>query len=640
MKIYFKNAEELTGAISLVAQDLNIEIGENDCADVTVNVKKVDARTLTVELDGKNANITYGDGKVRFLRALAILVSWINKGETKKSVTENPIFKSNGAMVDMSRNGVMNVKTVKAMLRKMALMGLNTYMLYTEDTYEIEEYPYFGYMRNRYKKSELKELDAYALSLGIELIPCIQMLGHLATHLRWSAAGKYKDSTNTLLVGANATYKLIEAMIKTTAECFTTRRIHVGMDETKDLGTGSYLEKFGFKERQEIYFEHLAKVIEMCRAHGFEPMMWSDMFFRLAKKNIPGYYDYHPSVEFSDELVEKIKKTTEGMQQVFWDYYRPSEDFYTVNIDKHHKLFGEDILFAGGIWTWSGHCPLFSRSLKFTVPALNACKKRGVNEIFATIWHNGAESSLILGLLGLAWYADYDYKGEFDLESVKECFSFSCGGADYDEILNCEKLERPEHPSDGQLLSLTRAFLYNDPLIGLVDKHIEGYETQNYFKNVTALLKSAAKDKGIFTSAYDVIVKLSSVLENKADFGVRLKAAYDAHDREALKCMLEECDVIIEKTEALRRSHRASWMEYNKPIGWEVHDIRYGGLVARFDTVKERLSEYLDGKIEHIEELEEERLRLDGVLNGDDVPRFHGGFLWIKYQGIATASIL
>ena len=40
-----------------------------------------------------------------------------------------------------------------------ALMGLNLVMLYTEDTYEVEGWPYFGYMRGRYSREELEAID-------------------------------------------------------------------------------------------------------------------------------------------------------------------------------------------------------------------------------------------------------------------------------------------------------------------------------------------------------------------------------------------------------------------------------------------------------------------------------------------------
>ena len=631
MKIFFTPTKEyvsLSEGISLLADDLGIELSDNSAANVTLTVSEAPEAKLHVVLDGKNACITYGGGKARFFRALAILIKWLKDGKTAQTLTETPLFITNGAMVDMSRNAVMNVKTVKFFMRKMALMGLNTFMLYTEDTYEIDGRRYFGYMRGRYTADEIRELDAYAIKLGIELVPCIQTLGHLATALRWSAAGAYKDTPNALLAGADATYKLIDDMFRSISECFTSRRLHIGMDETHDLGTGKYLDRFGYRERQDIYFEHLSKVAKIAESYGFRPMMWSDMFFRMSGKNIPDYYDFDMRVVLPDDIGSYVP---EGVQQVFWDYYRPNEDFYDVNIKKH-RLLGKNTVFAGGIWTWSGHCPHFSRSLRHTIPALEACRKNEIKEIFATIWHNGSESCLIMALAGLAWYADYDYKGRYDEQSVKECFDFACS-LSYDDFM---KTELPEYPHGGDV-GVSRSLLYNDPLIGLMDKHVEHMDAANYYKSVSEQLCGIENGKGMFTSAFDVIKKLSSLLENKADFGVRLKKAYDAGNKQALSDMLKECSVITEKLNALRESHRKAWFEYSKPFGWEVHDIRYGGLIMRFDTVKERLSAYLNGEINAIEELEADRLSFDGSADGSKIGE---SFLWYPYRNIATAGIL
>ena len=54
-------------------------------------------------------------------------------------------------------------------------------------------------------------------------------------------------------------------------------------------------------------------------------------------------------------------------------------------------------------------------------------------------------------------------------------------------------------------------------------------------------------------------------------------------------------------------------MTTNKPFGWEVLDIRYGGVLARIDSSIERITDYLDGRINKIEELEQERLYFDGA---------------------------
>ena len=104
--------------------------------------------------------------------------------------------------------------------------------------------------------------------------------------------------------------------------------------------------------------------------------------------------------------------------------------------------------------------------------------------------------------------------------------------------------------------------------------------------------------------------------------------------------MASECDLIIDKIKHLKNTHRYSWMEYNKAQGWEVHDIRYGALIARFETAKVRILDYLEGRINKIEELEETRLRLDGKGDLDVLPRFNGRFLWYQYKALSTPNLL
>ena len=628
MKISFLGAESLSEAISLVSEDLGITVSdEKDAFKVTV--KTVEEKYLKLTLSGGEATITYGGGTPRFLRALATLVGVIKDGKSEYELEEHPLFKTNGAMVDMSRNAVMNVDTVKFMLRKMALMGLNTYMLYTEDTYEIPEEPFFGYMRGRYTKEEIRELDRYAIALGIELVPCIQFLGHLATTLRWSAMGKYKDTANVLFVGKESTYALIDSMLRSISECFTSRRLHMGMDETHDLGRGNYLDANGYREFKELYSEHLLKVTEMAKSYGFTPMIWSDMIIKCAG-NPKRVYDVNAVI-----TPEIQKLVPDGCELVFWDYYNAGEDFYTKNMVNHKKI-GAHTIFAGGIWTWSGHCPHFSNSIRNTRPAFEACRKEEIDEIFATIWHNGSEASMLTSLAALAWYADYDYKGVWDEDSFALCFKYAVGESYYDFMA----LEAPELPHGGPAC-IARALTYNDPLVGLIDAHIRSFGIESfpsYYKKTTKRLSAMKQNDERFALCFKVITALSSLLENKATFGVRLKEAYDKKDNEALESLARECDVITRKIKKLRETHRESWMEFNKPFGWEVHDVRYGGLIMRFETAKTRIKDYLNGRIAAIPELEEKRLRLDSKPDTEEA--FGNSFRWMGYSGIATASKL
>ena len=122
-------------------------------------------------------------------------------------------FETLGVMIDMSRNAVMSIDGLKRFLPLLKKMGYNCVMLYTEDTYEVDGEPYFGYMRGRYSKEEMREIDDFAYSIGIEAIPCIQTLAHLNAYKRWRTVPF--DYDDILLTDDDRTYRLITSMFKT-----------------------------------------------------------------------------------------------------------------------------------------------------------------------------------------------------------------------------------------------------------------------------------------------------------------------------------------------------------------------------------------------------------------------------------------
>ena len=90
--------------------------------------------------------------------------------------------------------------------------------LYTEDTYEMEGETFFGYLRGGYTHQELKNIDDYADALGIELVACIQTLGHLGQMLQWPKYHIYRDTNEVLLANWDETYKLIEKVLFLSAQ--------------------------------------------------------------------------------------------------------------------------------------------------------------------------------------------------------------------------------------------------------------------------------------------------------------------------------------------------------------------------------------------------------------------------------------
>ena len=52
-----------------------------------------------------------------------------------------------GVMLDCSRNAVMKPSAIKKFVDYLSAFGYNMLQLYTEDTYEVKNEPYFGYLR-------------------------------------------------------------------------------------------------------------------------------------------------------------------------------------------------------------------------------------------------------------------------------------------------------------------------------------------------------------------------------------------------------------------------------------------------------------------------------------------------------------
>ena len=208
-----------------------------------ISVIAIKSTDNKITFDGNKCNIEYKD-KVYFFRALSILCQ--NEKENF-SVLENKRIEKTAVMLDMSRNAVLTVNSLKKYMDYMALMGYNSLYLYIEDIFELEQRPHFGYLRGRYTKEELKQIDDYGFNYGIEVVPSIQALGHHYQYLKCEEASDIKDTAGELLVGEEKTYEFIESMLNTVLNSLRTRRVVINMDETHTLGLGNYLKKTDMK---------------------------------------------------------------------------------------------------------------------------------------------------------------------------------------------------------------------------------------------------------------------------------------------------------------------------------------------------------------------------------------------------------
>lgn len=522
---------------------------------------------------------------VQFYRALSLLRgSWEN---TRYMRQEKPCFDT-GMMFDVSRNAVLRPEMLKDFFRRMACMGMNVGMMYTEDTYEVPGEPYFGYQRGRYSIQELRELDDYAAVFGIELVPCIQTLGHLNRILHWPDMAHYGDNGEVLLVDHEETYALLERMISAAGTPYRTKKIHVGMDEAHGIGLGSHLRIHGYENPHAIIQRHLSRVKKITDSLGLQPIMWSDMYFRPDSPTY-GYYD---SGEPSQEAVESV---VPGVQLMYWDYYHNNEAEYTQMLEKHKKLTQEP-LFAGGIWTWTGPAPDYEKTLQTTIPALTACKKAGISFVLAAAWgDNGAEANLMTALPGMQLYAEFAYTGEYDEQWLAQRFRICCDG-EIKPFLRLSAFNTVPGMTATWLrpVNSSKFLLYQDPLVQLFAKDTEGLAMTLHYEMLAKEYGGYAAEGGTYGQLMTFYAQLAQVLAEKCRWHEGAATAVRKGDKLAAATLVESLERAGKQADVLRKLWRTLWMHTNKPYGFEVLDGRMGAVCARMETACTRMQNWIN----------------------------------------------
>lgn len=507
-------------------------------------------------------------------------------------------FKTFGTMLDCSRNAVMTAESVKRWIDLTAKLGCNTLHLYMEDTYEVDGQPYFGHLRGRYSKAELKKIDAYAAAHNMQVIPCIQTLAHVNALFHWPVYREIRDAADILLTGDERTYALVDGMFRTLRECLRTNIVNIGMDEADLLGLGKYLTLHGYRDRFSILMEHLRRVSEMAKKYGFELLMWGDMFFRLAGGDYFTNFNQNPEL---GEIPEEVRQLVpENIHLVYWDYFSRDRQSYERNIDAHNAIKSGS-WFAGGLWTWAGFAPHNTFSIATMREAMKACHAKGVENVVMTMWgDNGAECSKFAVLPALFTVSQMAQDID-DVETIHANFEREFG-IPFEDFRALD-LIGTQNDSAEAIYNPEKYLLYCDPFMGQFDNRVKSGDAAGYADCAARLSRyeSHAEYGYLFRS----LRTLCDFLRVKADLGIRTRAAYLSGDKTAAKALCSDYDTAVERLADFYAAYEQQWMHENKPQGFDVVDLRIGGQRQRLLHCRDRLLAYAEGRLDRIEELEE-----------------------------------
>ena len=305
------------------------------------------------------------------------------------------------------------------------------------------------------------------------------------------------------------------------------------------------------------------------------------------------------------EEIRKKANLPENVSLCYWDYYSNDYDRYQKMIQVN-QAFEREVFFAGGAWTWKGFAPDNQMSIDNTLPAVKACRDSHVNNMIFTMWGDDGGECSRFGVLPALFYAAQTANGNQDEENIRAQFQ-KIFGMEIDAFLLLDQTDRACKGEDG---TLAKHLFYNDPFIGLLDYKLYGTENQYYAELCNKLDQLVVSEE--YSKMFAYIKALCNVMSVKSDLGLRTRNAYVEGNKEALKAIAEkEYTLAIERTHVFHKIYQDWWMSENKPQGFEVQDLRIGGVIQRLESCKERILSYCSGELESIPELEEPVLPQD-----------------------------
>lgn len=626
MKFHFTgDIEGVEGGLNKAAELLGFELSEDGAS---VFVKKTESKRFCLKKLGEAWFIEYGE-KNLFFRALGYL-------KQQKETEENSHFESCGWFLDVSQtNACPNLSEYSEIMCRMALMGLNRLILYMEDSFEVKEEPYFGYLRSRYSKDELKSIDDIGYSYGIEVFACIEGLSHLAPVLQWFPYGDIQEDRATLLVGEEKSYEFLGHLIDAATVPFRSKRILILLDEAFNLGRGETLTKSGKLYPSYYYMKkHLGRLVEMCEDRGLELITSGDMFMVASNPDEKTFFDklYAIKGKFSDEILDAA---CAPVNYLLWDYSHLDQSSYEALIARYRE-FGKTDYFLAGVWNWLGFGVDYDKTFETVIPAMRACKKYKIKDVAISSWGNdtGMENFWCDSMLGWQLLAEYSYGEEPSEAELGERFKActGCEMSDFRELSYVDHLYGQRVGVGPDYTNFSRSLLWQDLLLGRFDYYIHDESLSEHFKKVSLALENAEKRNGKYGKYLGVRALVARVMEIKATLGKRILNAYKAGDKEFLLDVVNNVlPELKQRLLSLTASHRNLWYGVYKPLGFEVEDLRYGALLSRIDSVSYRLKQYLDGVVSNLEELDTERLTITG---GEEMPRT------VSYLKVVTPAYL
>ena len=292
-------------------------------------------------------------------------------------ISDWPAMRWRGFHDDLSRGPVPTLEFQKQQLRTFAAYKLNVYSPYFEHTLAYASDPLIAPPGGAMSREDIKTLVAYARQLHIEVIPEQEAFGHLhhvLKHETYAPLGETEHG-HVLAPGDSGTLPLIRRWFLEIDSLFPGKFIHLGADETFELGKGRTQDDVAARGIGPVYLDFLKRIADTLRFTGRRFLFWGDVAM-----NRP-------------DLVSELPH---DMIAVGWDYW--SKDHF----DRYLKPFrdaGMETWVAPGVRNWNQVWPEFGPALANIQGFIRDGQAGGATGVLNTSWDDDGEA-----IFNETWY--------------------------------------------------------------------------------------------------------------------------------------------------------------------------------------------------------------------------------------------
>ncbi|HEX5435762.1 MAG TPA: beta-N-acetylhexosaminidase [Gemmatimonadaceae bacterium] len=288
-----------------------------------------------------------------------------------------PAMRYRGIQDDLSRGPVPTLDFQKKQIRTFAAYKINVYSPYFENTLAYTANPLMAPPGGAMTPSQVKQLVDYAKQYHITIIPEQEAFGHLHHVLEYEA---YSDLAETphghvLAPGQPGSLELIRQMFGQIDSLFPGPFVHIGADETFELGRGQTAGEVKIQGLGAVYLDFLKRIAITLRPFGKRLLFWGD----IAMKD--------------PDLVKTLPK---GLIAVAWTY-NPQRSF-----DRYitpYRDAGLETWVAPGVNNWSRVYPDNDMALRNIQGFVRDGQRLGATGVLNTSWDDDGEA-----LFNNTWY--------------------------------------------------------------------------------------------------------------------------------------------------------------------------------------------------------------------------------------------